>query len=366
MEKIEVFRPVFWNAEKNCVTILDQTKLPHEEIWRDIRTLDECCEAITTLAVRGAPLLGVFAAFSVHIAMRNFCGDAAVLPDYLNMTIAQIAKTRPTAVNLFSALRGTQELLFKYREPSSKKFVAATLQFALELQAREDEYSRAIGAHGAELFLPNTRVLTHCNTGALAVGGIGTALGVIFTAYEQGKIEHVFVDETRPLLQGARLTAFELAHANVPYTVISDSAAAFLMNRNMIDCVIVGADRIVRNGDTANKVGTYALAICARHHSIPFYVAAPTTTFDLSIFEGREIEIEMREQCEVLHFRSESTAPTTACALNPAFDITPAALISAIITEKGIINKPCISNIANHIAQHKGFGATATTTPELD
>jgi methylthioribose-1-phosphate isomerase len=298
-----------------AVRMIDQRRLPAELVFVDARTVDELCDAITSLAIRGAPALGVAGAMGVALAARN--GEP------LDDAAAVLVATRPTAVNLVWGVR---------------RALAATDPLAeAQAIARHDvECNRRIGAAGAALIGDEARVLTHCNAGALATAGYGTAIGVIRAAHDAGKRPSVWVDETRPVLQGARLTAWELEQLGIPYTVVADVAAGGLMAAGQIDCVIVGADRVAANGDVANKVGTYPLAVLARHHGIPFYVAAPTSTVDPATPTGAAIPVEQRDAGEVSSIAGTATTPRGAPIHNPAFDITPAELITALITEKGV------------------------------
>jgi len=287
------------------VVLLDQRRLPEERVELECRTIDELVVAIRELAVRGAPAIGVAAAYG--LALADARGDDVA------EAAAALAASRPTAVNLAWALAEMRD------DP--------TPAHARRLHDEEVARCRAMAAHAAELFGPGTRALTHCNAGGLATGGYGSAVGALRAAWERGLLAHVWVDETRPLLQGSRLTAWELESAGIPHAVIADSAAASLMAAGEVDCVVTGADRIAANGDTANKIGTYSLAVLAAHHELPFYVVAPTSTIDLETATGAEIPIEERAASELTsHFP----------ARNPAFDVTPAALITAIVTEHGV------------------------------
>jgi methylthioribose-1-phosphate isomerase len=310
-----------------CLRLLDQTRLPAEVVFRDLRTVDEVIEAVRSLRVRGAPAIGVAAAFGVVLHAANFGGDG------LHEAAERIAASRPTAVNL----RWAVERMLRSGRGRGKDLAERLLAEARAIQAEDEATCAAIGRHGAALIANGAGVLTHCNTGALATAGIGTALGVVLTACEQGKGVHVFADETRPLLQGARLTAWELAQAGVPCTLLCDSMAAQVMKEGRVQLVIVGADRIAANGDTANKIGTYGLAVLARAHGLPFYVAAPASTFDLSLPGGDGIPIEQRAPAEVTHGFGGQTAPDGVAVYNPAFDVTPARLIAGLITEYGVI-----------------------------
>jgi methylthioribose-1-phosphate isomerase len=297
------------------VVLLDQRRLPDEEVELECRSVAEVVEAIRSLAIRGAPAIGVAAAYALALAAeRGEDVDAAA---------ATLGGARPTAVNLAWALEQMRD------EP--------TPEHARSLHEKEVERCRAMAAHAAELFVPGTRALTHCNAGGLATGGYGSAVGAILTGWERGLLERVWVDETRPLLQGARLTAWELEAAGIPHAVIADSAAASLMAAGEVDCVITGADRIAANGDTANKIGTYGLAVLAAHHGLPVYVVAPTSTVDLATPTGTGIPIEERPAAEIT---------SRFAARNPAFDVTPAELIAAIVTEHGVHRAPYADSLA--------------------
>jgi len=306
---------VRFEAEGPAVVLLDQRRLPGEVAYLECRTVDELADAIRTLAVRGAPAIGIAAAYGIALA--------AARGDDLQNAASVLRASRPTAVNLAWAI---DELL---PEP--------TVERARELHGDEVERCRRMAAHAAELLRPGTRALTHCNAGGLATGGYGTAVGALRAAWERGLLECVLVDETRPLLQGSRLTAFELEALGIPYSVIADSAAASMMSAREVDCVVTGADRIAANGDTANKIGTYSLAVLANHHGIPLYVVAPTSTVDLATPTGAGIPIEERAPDEIT---------TRFAARNPAFDVTPAALISAIVTEHGVHRAPYAESLA--------------------
>jgi methylthioribose-1-phosphate isomerase len=291
------------------VVLLDQRRLPDEEVELRCRSAAEVAEAIRTLAVRGAPAIGVAAAYAYALA--------AVRGDDLEATWQMLAASRPTAVNLVWALEQMRE------DPSPQR--------ARDLHLAEVDRCRRMGTHASVLFGPGTKALTHCNAGGLATGGYGSALGALRAAWEQGVLEHVWVGETRPLLQGSRLTAWELETLGVPHAVIADSAAAHLMARGEVDCVVTGADRIAANGDAANKIGTYGLAVAAAHHGIPLYVVAPTSTLDAATPTGAQIPLEERDGSEIT---------TRFAARNPAFDVTPAPLIAAIVTEEGVHRAP--------------------------
>ena len=317
--------------------ILDQRCLPANEIYRVCLTVDDVADAIRTLAVRGAPLIGITAAYGMVIAARQ-ARDRKALAAYRD----QLAATRPTAVNLFWALERCWKIVNAMLEHEPMTSVATAIAAEAHAIHVEDAASCiAMAKVGLPLFSRGgLRVLTHCNTGALATGGIGTALGVIRYAYAHGKIDKVWVDETRPLLQGARLTAWELQQDGIPYQLICDNMAASLMEAGKVDLIIVGADRITRAGDFANKIGTYGLAALAKYHGIPFYVAAPCSTIDLHLDTGRQIPVETRHGEEITHLAGIPIAPTTADTWNPAFDVTPGALVQGILTERGLLSCP--------------------------
>ena len=319
--------------------MIDQTLLPTE--YREIvcEDLDAVCEAIRSLRVRGAPAIGVSAAYGVCVGLQSDAGDDRdTLTAQLEHVINELAATRPTAVNLFWALKRMRRVAESV--PASESVGAVRtrlLDEARAIDAEDREMCRAIGRHGATLLADGSGVLTHCNAGGLATADYGTALAVFYGAQEAGKTLHVYADETRPLLQGARLTSWELQRRGIEVTVICDSAAAHVMREGRVQAVVTGADRIAANGDAANKIGTYAVALAAAAHDIPFYVAAPTSTFDLSLASGEEIPIEQRAAEEITHGFGRQTAPDGVDVYNPAFDVTPARLIRALICERGII-----------------------------
>lgn len=336
---MDVIQPVAWSADGHGVRILDQRNLPGREEYRDLRTVDEVYNAILTLAVRGAPAIGIVAAMGVTLALDGTETDRFEVGRKVRDAAARIGGARPTAVNLSWALGRVGRAIVEHRgDPATLH--AALIDEATRILVEDREMCHRIGEHGARLIKDGARVLTHCNAGALATGGLGTALAAIYVAVEQGKHVEVYADETRPLLQGSRLTAWELSRAGIPVTVLIDSAAASLMKDGEIDLVIVGADRIAANGDTANKIGTYPLAIAARHHGIPFYVAAPASTFDSATKTGENILIEQRSGDEVRNSFGAMTAPPEASIYNPAFDVTPAELITAIISDRGVHKPP--------------------------
>jgi len=325
--------------------LIDQRRLPAEFVKLRVRSVEQLHEAIQTLAVRGAPAIGVAAAYGPVLALQWFQGHHSVQEvfDEVSRACTYLASSRPTAVNLFWALdrvRGRAEELAAEPETTVPQLKEALLAEANAIYDEDVEMCRQIGRYGEGLIRAGMSVLTHCNAGALATAGQGTALSVLFEAHKKGKLFEVYADETRPLLQGSRLTAWELKQAGILVTVICDNMAGYLMKQGKIQTVITGADRIAANGDTANKIGTYSLSVLAKHHGIPFYIAAPSSTFDLTIASGAEIPIEERDPEEVTRCAGVPTAPPGARAYNPAFDITPAENITAIITEKGVLEEP--------------------------
>jgi len=318
--------------------ILDQTKLPFEERYREARTYLKVAEAIKNMEVRGAPVIGAAAAYGFALGALEYQGDKAGFPDHMKEVRSALESTRPTAVNLFWALRKMEDKLRELYNQEPDQIKQALVAEANAIAEEDRRMNRLIGEYGNTLVPDKANILTHCNTGTLATVEYGTALGVIRAAYEAGKKIHVYAGETRPFLQGARLTAWELCHDNIPHTLITDSMAGYLMQQGKVDMVIVGADRIAANGDTANKIGTYSLAVLAFAHEIPFYVAAPTNTIDIKLSKGEEIPVEEREGNEVRMIMGVRIVPDNVQVYNPAFDITPAKYISGIITEKGIIS----------------------------
>jgi len=311
-------KPFYWKEDK--LLLLDQRRLPHEEVWLELKTYEEVAKAIKEMAVRGAPAIGCTAAYGFVLGVK-------VQGEEPEKVYETLKNTRPTAYNLFWALERMMKALEKGKDIEGE---------AKEIEREDYEANKRMGEIGSQVVPQNAKILTHCNTGALATAGWGTALGVIRSAHYRGKNIFVWVDETRPYLQGARLTAWELVKENIPHKIITDSTAGFLMKRGMVDIVIVGADRITARGDVANKIGTYTLAVLCKEHGIPFYVAAPTSTIDPNIQSGEEIIIEERSPEEVKTCGGCVIAPRKSDALHLAFDITPAELITGIITEKGI------------------------------
>jgi len=323
------------------LVLVDQTRLPVEEVERSCATWPEVADCIRTLVIRGAPAIGVAAAFGVALAARQSgARDFEGLLADLEEAIKGLGATRPTAVNLFWALERMRRLILAGRGRPLDQIRAGLLTEAQAILDEDLAANRAMGAHGAALVPAGARILTHCNAGALATAGYGTAVGVIRAAHAQGKVALVWVDETRPVLQGSRLTAWEMVKEGIPHRLISDVAAASVMQSGQVDLVVTGADRIAANGDTANKIGTYGVAVLARHHGIPFYVAAPFSTIDPAIASGASIVIEERDPDEVRALGGRQTAPTESPVYNPAFDVTPAELIAAIITERGVYRPP--------------------------
>jgi methylthioribose-1-phosphate isomerase len=325
----------------NKVKLIDQTKLPGELVHLHIDQVEVLGEAIKKLRVRGAPAIGIAGAFGVLLGVQHFHGeDKTQFFAELDRTVNYLRGTRPTAVNLSWALERMRRTAEAHRQEPIAQIKKKLFTEAQKIFAEDQETCRALGRHGAVLIPNPATIITHCNTGALATADFGTALGVLFTAHAQGKNLHVFVDETRPLLQGARLNMWELMQEGITCTLICDNAAAFVMQRQKIDCCIVGADRIARNGDTANKIGTYSLAVNAQKHGVPFYIAAPISTIDFNIATGSEIPIEQRAAEEITEGFGRRTAPSNAVVYNPAFDVTSHELIAAIITEAGVIRPP--------------------------
>jgi methylthioribose-1-phosphate isomerase len=331
------YQPIEWLGDR--VKILDQTLLPKEEVYFELDDYLDVASAIKELKVRGAPAIGIAGAYAVALgALKIHATSRDELIEKLQGVIDIIAATRPTARNLFFALERMKTAA--KTGDNLPDIIKALVNEAVKIHQEETDATHHISQFGAELLKDDWTVLTHCNTGPLATSGYGTALSIIITAYKQGKKLKVLVDETRPLLQGARLTAWELKKAGVPTTLITDSMAGYFMAGGKVDCVITGADRIAANGDSANKIGTYTLAVLAKENNIPFYIAAPISTIDISLKTGEEIHIEEREAKEVTHFQGMAIAPEGISAANPAFDVTPHRYITAIITDKGILKEP--------------------------
>ena len=322
----------------NQLVLLDQRKLPNKIQFIECASTQDVVVAIKDMVVRGAPAIGITAAYGVVLAAHACLKNS---PDNwkqrIEVDLQALHQTRPTAVNLTWAISRMRDAITKITKDDPE---AALLQVAKSIHREDIQANKILGNYGAELIQNDSVVLTHCNAGALATGGYGTALGVIRSAHRQAKIKTIYADETRPWFQGTRLTAWELLEDNIPVTLICDSAAASLMRQKKLAWVIVGADRVASNGDVANKIGTYALAVLAKQHGVNFMVAAPTSTIDLEIRNGDEIEIEERPRTEVTQYQEHSFGPAKAQVWNPVFDITPAALVTALVTEKGIVEKP--------------------------
>jgi methylthioribose-1-phosphate isomerase len=323
------------------VRFIDQTKLPTEETYVTCTTHEEVADVIRTMVVRGAPAIGVAAAMGIALGVKNSKAErVSDLKKEFDKICDIIGKTRPTAVNLFWAIHRMTEKFEGVRSRPIPQIKQTLIEEAQRMHAEDIAANQAMGRHGATLMPSSGGVLTHCNAGALATAGYGTALGVIRAAVEQGKKIHVYADETRPFLQGSRLTAWELMKDGIPTTVISDNMAGAMMSQGKIGAIVVGADRIAANGDVANKIGTYTVAILAKEHGIPFYVAAPISTVDLDCPDGSQIPIEQRNPREVSHIAGKQMVPDGVGIENPAFDVTPAKYVAAIITEKGIARAP--------------------------
>ena len=332
--------------DNGVLKMIDQRLLPNEEVWLEYTDYTAVAEAITTMVVRGAPAIGVAAAFGAALGARDiFAGDFDEFMSEFAGVCKVLVATRPTAVNLFWALERMQQCARDHASLAGADLKDRLLAEAVAMAAEDEERNRALGAFGQVLIPDGARILTHCNAGALATAGYGTALGVIRAAVEAGKQVSVLADETRPWLQGARLTAWELQRDGIPVTLICDNMAGYLMSKGEIDCVIVGADRIAANGDTANKIGTYTVAVLAKEHGLPFYVAAPTSTVDLALADGSGIPIEERGAAEVTHSGGRAIAPAGVAVRNPAFDVTPARYISAIITERGVVQDDFVAGL---------------------
>jgi methylthioribose-1-phosphate isomerase len=335
----EVLQSIEW--KDNHVRLLDQTFLPSRTVFIDIKDVGRMWEAIKSLRVRGAPAIGIAAAYGVYLGIKD-------LPDRsysnfeveLNRICDYLASSRPTAVNLFWAIDRIKKTVHAHRNDPLDSIKIRILKLAQTIHDEDKRMCKQIGLNGVELVQKGAQILTHCNTGGLATGQYGTALSVIYHAFEKHQDLHVWVDETRPLLQGARLTAWELMRYGIPMHLVTDSMAGHLMSTGKVDLILVGTDRVASNGDMANKIGTYSLAVLARYHNIPFYVATPASTIDLSVSSGNEIPIEERDGKEVSTIAGHQIAPAKVPVFNPAFDVTPAELITAFITEKGIIRPP--------------------------
>jgi methylthioribose-1-phosphate isomerase len=345
-------RAIEWTEGR--VQFLDQTRLPLEELV--VTTDDESVviDAIKRLAIRGAPLIGIAAAYALVLAVQRVKQPADLLP-VVERTATLLVSTRPTAVNLSWAVQRMKRKALGLLHLPPSEVRSALIAEAIAIHQEDERMCEAIGRHGASILPLAATVLTHCNTGSLATGGRGTALAVIVTAWEQRILKHVYIDETRPLLQGARLTAWELQKIGVPCTLITDATAPFLMQRGMVNAVVVGADRITKLGDVANKIGTYGLAVSARHHQVPFIVAAPTTTIDPNLEHGSHIPIEERSPEEVTQYGGIRIAPKGVDVYAPAFDVTPHELITAIVTERGVASPPFSASLPRMVEEAKAI-----------
>jgi len=333
----EAIKPIEW--WENRLKILDQTRLPWEEVYLELSSYEEIAQAIKEMKVRGAPMIGVVAAYGIALgAQRIEASRKEAFLAKLQHITQVLASTRPTAVNLFRAINRMEAVAQAAKDIPRIK--VALVAEAERIHTDEEQATRQISHFGAELIQDGSTILTHCNTGVLATAGYGTALGVIKAAKEEGKRIRVLATETRPLLQGARLTAWELKQEGIPFTLVTDSMAGHFMSQGEVSCVIVGADRIAANGDVANKIGTYTLAVLAKENDIPFYVAAPTSSIDLSLSSGEQIPLEERSPEEITHIQGMQITPEGVAVANPAFDVTPHRYISAIITERGVVKEP--------------------------
>lgn len=338
------YESISW--QEDHLVILDQTQLPLREIYSDVNTIGQVWEAIKKLKVRGAPAIGIAAAYGLYLGLRDL--DSKNFTSFnveLQRWIEYLKSSRPTAVNLSWALERINQTVYANKDKELDEIKEIILQTAKTIHDEDKRVCKQIGENGAELVEKNWNILTHCNTGGLATGAYGTAFSVILHAHQDGKDIHVWADETRPLLQGARLTTWELQKAEIPFHLITDSAAGTLMNTGKVDMVVVGADRVTANGDTANKIGTYSLAVLAKENKVPFYVALPLSTFDLEKETGADIEIEERDPEEVTHIEKTPITPKKTDAYNPAFDVTPCKYITGFITDKGIVKPDFKENI---------------------
>jgi len=338
-------KTIEWKDDR--VVMLDQRLLPHREVYRVCRDYDQVADAIRAMVIRGAPAIGVAAAMGV--ALGALKAPAKTFDRDFERILLILGKTRPTAVNLFWALGRMRQVYSENRSGGVDLVKRALKDEAQKIYKEDIAANKQIGKNGASLLRNAKQIMTHCNAGALATAGYGTALGVIRALKESGKEFEVFVNETRPFLQGARLTAWELKKEKIPATLITDSMAGYLMQQGKVDAVVVGCDRVAANGDVANKIGTYTIAVLARRHGIPFFVAGPTSSIDVNCASGKDIPIEQRDAKEVSHIFGKALAPKGMRVLNPAFDVTSQDLITAIITEKGVIHPPYQQNIRNHV-----------------
>ncbi len=340
-----VVKTIEW--KNNRVVMIDQRLLPQKEVYRVCRDYEAVADAIRSMVIRGAPAIGVAAAMGVALGCLN--ASEKNFEREFNRIVLMLSKTRPTAVNLFWALERMRKVYRECRGCGVRAIKRSLVEEALRIHAEDIAANKQLGRLGAGVLNNARRIMTHCNAGALATAGYGTALGVIRALKESGKKVEVWVNETRPLLQGARLTAWELKKEKITATLVTDNMAGYLMQNGGVDAVLVGCDRVAANGDVANKIGTYSVAVLAKRHGIPFYVAGPTSSIDLNCPSGQDIPIEERDSAEVSHIFGRSLAPKGMKTFNPAFDVTGQELISAIITEKGVIRPPYLRNIRNHV-----------------
>jgi methylthioribose-1-phosphate isomerase len=332
-----VISPLKWNEQSGTVALLDQTRLPMDEVWLEIATPEAMAEAIRTMQVRGAPAIGIAASYGAVLALKEPVSDPA---RHVLEVIDMLAETRPTAVNLFHSLDRMRNVAREFEDADADTLRSALLEEAEAIEREDRDAGVLLGEHGLSLFHDGMCVMTHCHTGGVATSGYGTALAPLILSKQRGVDLRAFVGETRPLLQGSRITAWELQRSGIPATLITDSTAAHVMAEGKVDAVIVGADRVAANGDFANKIGTYGLAVLAHAHSIPFYVSVPTSTIDLDVPDGKSIVIEERDPSEVTNGFGRRTAPEGVDVYNPAFDVTPGRYVWAFITERGILRPP--------------------------
>src|SRR5687767_3463062 len=338
-------KTIEWKNDR--VIMLDQRLLPHREVYRAYRDYNQVAAAIRQMVIRGAPAIGVAAAMGV--ALGAIKAPAKTFDRSFELILVTLGKTRPTAINLFWALQRMRQVYLGHRSQGVDIVKRALKDEAQKIYKEDIAANRQLGKHGVSLLRHAKHIMTHCNAGALATAGYGTALGVLRALKESGKEFDVFVNETRPFLQGSRLTAWELKKEKIPATLITDSMAGSLMQNGEVDAIVVGCDRVAANGDVANKIGTYTLAVLARRHGIPFYVAGPTSSIDVDCASGKDIPIEQRDPKEVSHIFGKALAPKGTRVFNPAFDVTSQELVTAIITEKGVINPPYQQNIRSHV-----------------